>query len=105
MNNPVLIDNYIVEQRDFERFERVEDGLIVYSVMADGTPKRCAFNCPCGCGIGVELPLQGTDIKPPYSWQLFEKDGIPTINPSVRENKGCKSHYFLRNGIVEMLDY
>ncbi|EEJ5471725.1 hypothetical protein AU693_004813 [Salmonella enterica subsp. diarizonae] len=58
-----------------------------------------AFFCPCGCGKWIELLLL-KEAKPNWSIQVDQKN-IPTFHPSVLLQKGCKSHFWLRNGKIE----
>ena len=55
------------------------------------------FICPCGCGEVSRL-YHGV-IGPPHEWDL-DRETI-TISPSINNPKGCKAHYFIRNGKVE----
>ena len=54
--------------------------------------------CPCGCGRRIELMLL-PDVKPRWSLHV-NKDGRPGLSPSVWVTKGCRSHFWLRNGEV-----
>jgi hypothetical protein len=61
-------------------------------------PWSAAFLCPCGCGEVIHLSLL-IDDRP--SWRLsFDRDGLPTLSPSVWRTKGCRSHFFLRQGSI-----
>jgi hypothetical protein len=59
---------------------------------------KCAFKCPCGCGVGIWLNLAGAN-RP--RWDLTEKDGIPTVTPSINRVVGCKSHFWIREGRIQ----
>jgi hypothetical protein len=56
------------------------------------------FKCPCGCGNIITLPL-----KKPHSprWTLngntVEK---LTLYPSIWQNEGCCSHFWIRDGRI-----
>lgn len=55
--------------------------------------------CPCGCGRKLEVMLL-EEVRP--RWDLdVDKDAHPTLRPSVWIKDGCKSHFWLRNGVVE----
>ena len=54
--------------------------------------------CPCGCGEEIQLSTVGG--RPRWSVQL-ETDGALTLTPSVWRKVGCKSHFFLRKGVVQ----
>lgn len=64
------------------------------------THKKWAyFKCPCQCGEIVQLPLM-PDSRP--HWTVFiDRYGYPTIQPSVRRNEGCYSHFWVRKGNVK----
>ncbi|WP_433995110.1 DUF6527 family protein [Afipia massiliensis] len=56
------------------------------------------FRCPCGCGDMISLPMQ-----PPHNprWRLsLSAAGRATLSPSVWRNKGCMSHFWIRDGRV-----
>lgn len=51
--------------------------------------------CACGCTARVRTPLGPTE------WQLQETKSGPSLWPSVGNwQKGCQSHYVIRNGKV-----
>lgn len=57
------------------------------------------MRCPCGCGRVIEL-LVIPEAKP--RWDLtVDAKGRPTLSPSVWLQKGCKSHFWLRDGRVQ----
>ncbi|WP_238585809.1 DUF6527 family protein [Comamonas sp. E6] len=56
------------------------------------------MRCPCGCGQPVELPLI-REARPRWSLQV-DKDGHPSLEPSVWRRGGCRAHYFVRRGKV-----
>lgn len=58
-----------------------------------------AFLCPCGCGEAVQLSLM-PDSRP--RWRAEEHaDGTVSLMPSVWRTKGCRSHFFVRRGLVD----
>lgn len=64
----------------------------------DGEDWSVGFWCPCGCGESIELALL-QDVKP--RWDLIiSLEGLPTLHPSVWRRTGCRSHFWLRDGIV-----
>lgn len=65
------------------------DGREAWSVM---------MRCPCGCGQPVELPLI-PEARPRWTLRV-DKDGHPTLVPSVWMREGCRAHFFIRNGKV-----
>jgi hypothetical protein len=67
-----------------------------------GTPWLAVLQCPCGCGDIIQLSL--LEYESPR-WSLRqERDGTPTLTPSVWRSKGCKSHFFLRQGVILWCD-
>jgi hypothetical protein len=82
------------------RSEELPDKLKKHKLYAigEGVPWLAALQCPCGCGEIVQLSLLEND-RP--RWRLRkEKDGTATLSPSIWRSKGCKSHFFLRNGLI-----
>jgi hypothetical protein len=54
--------------------------------------------CPCGCGETLHMSLL-PDSHP--KWKLLRHDdGTVSLHPSVWRTKGCRSHFFLRNGMI-----
>lgn len=56
------------------------------------------FKCPCGCRYVITLPLQ----KPHNPrWTIYESEfGRPTLRPSIWQNKGCYSHFWIEDGKI-----
>ena len=52
--------------------------------------------CGCGCGQKTVTPLG------PGEWTLTETPAGPSLSPSILQLGGCRSHYFVRNGVIEM---
>jgi len=61
-------------------------------------PWSAALLCPCGCSEVIQLSLLPNDS--PTWYVTFDRDGFPTLAPSVRRRNGCGSHFFLRHGSV-----
>ncbi len=58
-----------------------------------------AMLCPCHCGATIHMSLM-PEGRP--KWQLTEhRDGTITLIPSVWRTKDCKSHFFLRAGLIQ----
>ena len=56
------------------------------------------MHCPCGCGAVLELMLV-PEVRP--HWRLsVDRQGRPTLFPSVWRDLGCGSHFWLRAGRV-----
>ncbi len=63
-----------------------------------GTLWSAGLTCPCGCGKRLELMLL-KEVQP--RWDLtVDRDGLPSLQPSVCLKDGCKSHFWLKNGKV-----
>lgn len=81
-------------RHEFAEFipEHLEAG-VVYVSMPYAT---AVHRCFCGCGAKVVTPITPTD------WQLtFDGDAV-SLDPSVGSwSLACRSHYWLKGGIVE----
>lgn len=54
--------------------------------------------CPCGCGRRLEVMLL-REARP--RWDLkVDGRGRPTLHPSIWVADGCRSHFWLRDGVV-----
>lgn len=52
--------------------------------------------CPCGCGNKIITPLG------PDEWSFAEVKGRPTLEPSIGNwQLPCRSHYWIRRGVIE----
>jgi hypothetical protein len=61
-----------------------------------------AMLCPCGCKETLQMSLLN-EAKP--RWSLIEHDdGTITLYPSVWRKIGCRSHFFLRHGLIQWCD-
>jgi hypothetical protein len=57
------------------------------------------MRCPCGCGCHIEL-LVIREAAP--RWDLAtDRQGLPTLKPSVWLQTGCRSHFWLRHGRIQ----
>jgi len=55
------------------------------------------LKCPCGCTNDVQLnTLEG--CAPSWSYEIH-KNNI-SISPSVKRNKGCRSHFWIKKGKI-----
>lgn len=74
----------------------------LYIVKDGKEPDSLIFNCPCGCGNRIELNLL-PDCSP--RWVLKIKRKKISISPSVWATRGCRSHFWIRDGKVEWFRY
>lgn len=58
-----------------------------------------AFVCPCGCGETLQLSCL-KDARPRWT-ATVHPDGSVSLQPSVARVKGCRSHFFLRHGLIQ----
>lgn len=59
--------------------------------------------CACGCGVETVTPLHD---RGPRTWKLEENGKKVTLSPSIgNQTFPCKSHYFIKNDIIEWVDY
>lgn len=65
-------------------------------LIGESQPWVASFLCPCGCKEVVSLSLIPTD-RP--RWKVsINKSNLITLHPSIRRIKGCRSHFFIREG-------
>lgn len=64
----------------------------------DGEDWSVGLLCPCGCGHRLEMMvLDG--VRP--RWDVtIDKQGYPTLHPSVWLRTGCRSHFWVRQGRI-----
>lgn len=71
----------------------------IYVVGENGYLWFAAMRCPCGCGATLHMSLLP---KGQPRWEVTEHDdGTITLHPSIWRTVGCRSHFFLRKGLVE----
>lgn len=71
-------------------------------VVYEGVPRWALFRCPCSCGTVISLPLQ-QHHRPRWTVSV-SADGRPILHPSVWQNKGCMSHFWITDGRVFWCD-
>jgi len=64
----------------------------------DGILWSAGMICPCGCGRRLEVMLL-EGVKPRWSLSVDQR-GLPSLHPSVWVKDGCRSHFWLRDGVV-----
>lgn len=58
-----------------------------------------AMLCPCGCGETVYMNLQ-PETRP--CWRVVRhQEGSITLHPSIWRQVGCRSHFFIRRGLIQ----
>lgn len=77
--------------------EDISEGKFFF-VMSSNKPKWSLFKCPCGCGDVITLSLQ--QVHRPH-WCLTKSQADrPTLYPSIWRDKGCFSHFWLKDGSI-----
>lgn len=83
----------VIHVSDFEYSEETAEPICEDGVLQIEDNAYAAYNCPCGCGRVVMLPL-APKIK--YGWGYNEDTGKVTLSPSVYSTGfPCRSHYFI----------
>jgi hypothetical protein len=84
------------------RVEELPDALRVGEMYLVGEGDHLWFVgmlCPCGCGETLHMSLL-QESRP--RWRVLEHaDGTASLEPSVWRQVGCRSHFFLRRGLIE----
>ena len=69
----------------------------VYLISDEGVPWSVAMKCPCGCGEVLFLSL----LEGSPRWRIEQhRDGTMSVSPSIWRTSGCKSHFFLKKGLI-----
>lgn len=64
----------------------------------DGEDWCVGMRCPCGCGYAIELLVVAEGMP---RWDVtVDANGVPTLKPSVWLKKGCRSHFWVRDGRI-----
>lgn len=97
VTEPIMRFKSIMTVSKTPRNESIGDNEFT-AVIHQNTPYWAMFKCPCGCGTVISLSLQKTH-RP--SWTVEKtKSGRPSLYPSVWQNKGCCSHFWIKDGRV-----
>jgi hypothetical protein len=84
--------------REVEELPDILSDDVVYLIGDDGLWWSAAMRCPCGCMETIQLSLIQHD-RP--SWRAkVDPHGTVTLHPSVWRTKGCRSHFFVRDGRI-----
>jgi hypothetical protein len=77
----------------------VLDELTLYIVGQNGHQWHVVMVCPCGCESTLFMNLL-PDEDP--CWKISQHaDGTASLHPSIWRKIGCKSHFFLRHGLIQ----
>ncbi|MBA4409721.1 MAG: hypothetical protein C0397_09910 [Odoribacter sp.] len=88
----IIIKDKTPNNKDVRDREFIE---IVYK----GKSYWAIFRCPCGCENIISLPLQNTHN--PF-WEISHSiDNRPTLYPSIWQNEGCLSHFWIEAGKIK----
>jgi hypothetical protein len=77
--------------------EAVQPG-VFYRVLRNDQPKWALFLCPCGCRAVITLSLQLAHR--PHWTVRASKDRRPSMRPSVWQDIGCFSHFWVEDGRI-----
>lgn len=71
----------------------------IYVIGEEGHIWSVALLCPCGCGETIHLNVL-PETRP--RWRVkSHRDGRVSLTPSVWRTTGCRSHFFVREGVVD----
>lgn len=71
----------------------------VLVVVGDRHRKKWAcLRCPCGCGDKIQLSLS-PERRPRWSVKI-DWLARPSVEPSVHQLDGCRSHFWIRRGRI-----
>lgn len=85
-----------------EMVEELPDNVVPKILYVAGEDDHLWFAtmvCPCGCGETLQLGLL-KDTRPRWTLEIDAR-GRPTLSPSVWRKVGCRSHFFMRGGLIE----
>lgn len=69
----------------------------VYLITDDGVPWSVAMRCPCGCGEMLFMSL----LEGSPRWRVEQhRNGTVSMSPSIWRTSGCRSHFFLKKGLI-----
>jgi hypothetical protein len=71
---------------------------VVYVVQYESIPKWAYLRCPCPKHDVIRLNLS-KEKRP--RWIVRAANGRADIHPSIWQQDGCFSHFYIRNGLVQ----
>ena len=80
-------------------FPDAVDNHTLYLLGQPGCEWLAGISCPCGCGQLIELVLLDTEW-PRWKLTLHPNEDTVSLAPSVWRTAGCRSHFFLKKGII-----
>ena len=92
---------YVEERYPFgvENLPRTPPAGVMWVFVENDAPVSVDFLCPCGCGSSCYTPLRGNH---PQRWEYSKGPNGPTLKPSIRYFGGCKAHFTITDGKVEV---
>lgn len=87
----------IVEKSEAKTVPDLVPGVIRVHRLA-GLNQRVDFLCPCGCGERIMLFVKTFDSHPEMKAWTYSSG--PSLSPSVRLERGCRSHFEITRGAV-----
>lgn len=94
-------EHYIEERHPFaaEGLDRNPPHGVMWVFVEDDKVVSVDFLCPCGCGHSCYTPL---GLNHPRRWEYEQGKNGPTLRPSIRYTGGCKAHFTITDGKVQM---
>jgi uncharacterized protein DUF6527 len=71
---------------------------VIYIEENQKYPWQIVMICPCGCGSNLHMNLIN-EYDPFWEYEIDKKDRI-SLHPSVHRFVGCKSHFFIKKGVI-----
>lgn len=76
------------------------DPRVVYLVGESANAWLVVMTCQCGCRDPIYLSLVPDDCP---TWEIERhRDGTVSLSPSVHRTRGCRSHFWVRRGQIEL---
>jgi len=73
----------------------------LYIIGTMDEPWQVEMLCPCGCQDKIVLPVNN-ETSP--RWKLnVNAANRPSLHPSIWRSKGCKAHFYLKHGRIELI--
>lgn len=97
-NNNTTYFNSIIIMNNIPNEDSLKEGDFA-EVVYKNQSYWAIFMCPCGCKNVISLPLQKCHK---IYWKLKPSiDNKPTLYPSIRQNNGCMSHFWIIKGKIK----